>query len=452
MNPANILIVEDEASQRKLLADFLKNEGHKVISAPNGTEALNLVKNQHVEIILLDYKMPDMTGLDVLKEVRKINPEIDVVIITAFGTIDAAVTAIKEGARDYLTKPVDLNTLLLMIDRLTERRGFLNENKILRQRLEEKIVTSDRIIYKSPVIAELINLVGRVAKSMISVLILGESGTGKELFARMIHTMSDRCNKPFIAINCAAIPDTLLESELFGHAKGAFTNAVQKRIGRIEQADGGTLFLDEVGELSPGVQAKFLRLLQEKEFQRLGENKTLAVDVRVISATNQEIEEAIDNGGFRRDLLYRLNAVTINIPPLRQRREDISILIDHFLKKFSAENNKQISMISNEARDFLLKYDYPGNVRELENIMERAVIITRGQAITMEDIPFGDIALDKTVTDKKDRTLKESIDALEVEIISNALSKTDNNQTKAAEIIGISERMLRYKIKKYGLK
>ncbi len=452
MNPAHILIVEDEAPQRKLLKDFLENEGHKVISAPNGTEAVKLVKNKQVEIILLDYRMPDMTGLDVLKEVHKINPEIDVVIITAFGTIDTAVTAIKEGARDYLTKPVDLDTLLLMINRLTERRVFLNENKMLRQRLEEKGVTSDRIIYKSPVMAELINLVARVAKSMISVLILGESGTGKELFARMIHTMSDRCNKPFIALNCAAIPDTLLESELFGHTKGAFTNAFQKRIGRIEQADGGTLFLDEVGELSPGVQAKFLRFLQEKEFQRLGENKTLAVDVRVISATNQEIEDAVNNGGFRKDLLYRLNVVTINIPPLRERREDISILIDHFLKKFSVENNRQVNTISSEARDFLLKYDYPGNVRELENIMERAVVITRGQAITRQDLPFGDISFDKTVTDKKKRTLKQSIDALEVEIISNALSKTANNQTKAAEKIGISERMLRYKIKKYGLK
>lgn len=452
MNPVNILVVEDEASQRKLLRDFLEKEGHKVISAPNGTEALKLVKNKQVEIILLDYRMPDMTGLDVLKDVQKINPEIDVVIITAFGTIDTAVTAIKEGARDYLVKPVDLDALLLMINRLTERRGVLNENKILRQRLEEKGVTSDRIIYKSPVMAELINLAARVAKSMISILILGESGTGKELFARMIHTVSDRCNKPFIALNCAAIPYTLLESELFGHAKGAFTNAFHERIGRIEQADRGTLFLDEVGELSPEVQAKFLRFLQEKEFQRLGENKTLAVDVRVISATNQDIEDAVNNGGFRRDLLYRLNAVTINIPPLRERREDISILIDHFLKKFSVENNRQVNTISSEARDLLLKYDYPGNVRELENIMERAVVIARGQAITRQDLPFGDIPFDKPVTDKKERTLKQSIDALEVEIIRSALSKTANNQTKAAKKIGISERMLRYKIKKYGLK
>jgi two-component system NtrC family response regulator len=453
MKKLSILVVEDGKSQRDMLRDFLRSEGHDVSEAERGDKALELVRKNYFDLLLLDYKMPGMDGMAVLEEVKGINPEIDVIMMTAFGTVDTAVKAIKMGAADYITKPIELEELIILIDRISERRILLRENKILREELREKGITTDQIVYHSQVMNELINLAARVASSNATILIEGESGTGKELVARLIHTLSPRSKKHLITVNCAALPENLLESELFGHEKGAFTGADRKRIGRFEEADGGSLFLDEIGDLSPSVQVKLLRFFQEREFQRVGGNQTLRSDVRIINATNQNLEARVKEGSFREDLFYRLNVVAIAIPPLRERKEDVGPLIDHFLGHFAAANGKEIQGVSPEARDLLLKYDYPGNVRELENIIERAVVITRGSVISTGDLPFpaGSLSADRNEIWNQG-TLKDSMEALERQMIRKALSETSSNQTRAADLLGISERMLRYKLKKYGFK
>jgi two-component system NtrC family response regulator len=301
--------------------------------------------------------------------------------------------------------------------------------------------------------AELVNLAGRVAPSQATVLIRGETGTGKELFARLLHHLSPRAERPFVVVNCAAIPETLLESEFFGHEKGAFTGAVQRRIGRFEQADGGTLFLDEIGELTPAVQVKLLRFLQEREFERVGGERTLKADVRIISATHQDLETGVKAGSFREDLFYRINVVTMAIPPLRERREDIPLLIDHFVVRFARENHKKIDGISREARDLLIRYDYPGNVRELENIMERAVVICRGSVVLRNDLPFADLLREpEAAPPGPDGSLNAALEALERRMLQEALTQAAFNQSQAARLLGLNERMLRYKLRKYGLK
>ena len=453
MKKLNILIVEDGRSQREMLRDFLRKEGHTVGEAENGDQAIRRVREGHYDLILLDYKMPMMNGMQVLQAVKGINPEIDVVIITAYGTIETAVDAMKAGALDYITKPVEFDELLLLVERVSERRTLLKENEILREQLGEKGVTTDQIIYKSQQMSALINMAGRVAASRATTLLQGESGTGKELLARLIHNLSPRSSRRIIAVNCGALHENLLESELFGHEKGAFTGATTRRIGRFEEADGGTLFLDEIGELSQAVQVKLLRFLQEHEFQRLGGNQTFRSDVRVISATNRDLVQRVKEGAFREDLFYRLNVVMISIPPLRERKDDIPPLIDHFLKRYAEENGKEIAGLSSEAQDVLLKYDYPGNVRELENIIERAVVIARDAVISVEDLPFREGMEEGRAGGKSEEgLLRGSIEELEKKLIVEAMEKAGDHQTRASEFLGISERMLRYKLKKYGLK
>ncbi len=452
MKKLHILVVEDGRSQREMLRDFLIREGHTVAEAENGEQALQAVRKGHFDLVLLDYRMPGMNGMQVLLEVKRVNPEIDVVIITAYGTIDTAVEAMKAGALDYITKPLEFEELLILVDRVSERRTLIRENEILRQELGARGVTTDRIICRSPKMSALLNMAGRVAASRATVLLQGESGTGKELFARLIHNLSPRAAKPIIAVNCSALHENLLESELFGHEKGAFTGASARRIGRFEESDGGTLFLDEIGELSPSVQVKLLRFLQEREFQRVGGNQTIRADVRVISATNRDLEARVKEGLFREDLFYRLNVVTMAIPPLRERKEDISVLIDHFLKRYAEENGKAVSGVSSEAKDLLLKYDYPGNVRELENIIERAVVICRDEVISVEDLPFPDPREAGYGHGEGEGMLRGSMEELERKLILEAMEKTGDHQSRAAELLGISERMLRYKLKKYGLK
>jgi len=452
MKNLHILIVEDGQSQREMLRDFLIKEGYAIAEAENGEKAIQSVLKGHFDMILLDYKMPGMDGMQVLKKVKMINPEIDVVIITAYGTIETAVEAMKAGAIDYITKPIDFEELLILLNRVSERRVLLRENEILRQGLREKGVTLDKIVYGSQKMNALISMAGRIAASRATVLIRGESGTGKELFAKLIHNLSPRSARPIITVNCSALSESLLESELFGHEKGSFTGATARRIGRFEESDGGTLFLDEIGDISVSVQVKLLRFLQEREFQRVGGNQTIRSDVRIISATNRDLEAKVKEGTFREDLFYRLNVVVMDIPPLRERKEDVQLLIDHFLKRFAAENGKDVTGITREARDLLLKYDYPGNVRELENIMERAVVISRNHVVSIDDLPFTGDKIYAVDGGKKGGLLRGSIEEMERALIIEAMEKAGDHQTKAAEILGISERMLRYKLKKYSLK
>ena len=449
----NILVVEDGKSQREMLRDFLKDEGYPVSEAENGESALTKLGEDCFDLVLTDYKMPGMDGMALLQAAKELNPEMDVVVMTAFGTVETAVNAMKAGASDYIGKPIDLDELQLLIDRISARRTIVRENKMLRKELWGKRVTPDGIIFRSRAMAEVINMAGRVAKSRATVLIQGESGTGKELIARLIHDLSPRSGKPMTIVNCAALSETLLESELFGHEKGAFTGAAGTRLGRFEEADGGTLFLDEIGELNNTVQVKLLRFLQEREFQRVGGNRTFRSDVRVISATNRDLEEGMEGGRFRKDLFYRLNVVGVTIPPLRERREDLAPLMDHFLKRFSSENSRNIKGVSSKARDMLMKYNYPGNVRELENILERAVVIARDDTIKIADLPFSAAVENRSgIRDWRGGTLKDAMAFLEQEMVQQAMAETGNHQTRAARILGISERMLRYKLKKYGLK
>jgi len=397
--------------------------------------------------------MPQMNGLQVLQEMKKINPELNVIMMTAYGTIEMAVQSMKAGAVDYLTKPIDLDEILLLIEKVSERILLQEENRELKDQLRERY-QFHQIIYASGKMEEVLNLTGRVARSEATVLIRGESGTGKELIANAIHYASSRADRPLIKVNCTALPENLLESELFGHERGAFTGATQRRIGRFEQAHRGSIFLDEIGDLSPSLQMKLLRVLQETEFERLGSNQTIKVDVRVIAATNRDLEEALRKKSFREDLYYRLNVVAIFLPPLRERREDIAPLIEFFLKRYSEKNRRAMPKISREARDLLLRYNYPGNVRELENIIERSMVVSRGDTITTQDLPF------QVLEDPKEggfhleaegKSLTATLSQVERDLIIKALNKHGGVQTKAAQSLGLSERVLRYKIQKYGL-
>jgi two-component system NtrC family response regulator len=449
----NLLIVEDEKSQREMLEGFLRQQGFSVSSVDGGEKALDEARHGHFDLVLLDYKMPGMDGLQTLGEMKRINPELAVVMMTAYGTVETAVQAMKEGAADYLTKPIDLEELLLLIEKVSEKILLQRENKELKERLRERY-RFDQIVYASGRMEEVMNLTGRVAQSEATVLIRGESGTGKELIANAIHYSSPRAGRPFIKVNCTALPENLLESELFGHEKGAFTGAIQRRIGRCEQAHTGSIFLDEIGDLPSSLQVKLLRFLQEREFERVGSNQTMKTDVRVIAATSRDLEGGLQRGTFREDLYYRLNVIAIVLPPLRERKEDIPLLIDHFLEKYSQKNRRPIPGVSKEARDFLLQYAYPGNVRELENIIERSVVVCRGDIITTRDLPFQvreRLEEAHLGVEGNEQSLGAMLSQMERDLIMRALDEHGGVQTKAARSLGISERVLRYKMKKYGL-
>jgi two-component system NtrC family response regulator len=453
MKNYNILVIDDEAAQRDILTGYLKKKGYKIFSAPSGKEGINVAEDNPVDIILSDFKMPDLSGLEVLKQVKKINPEISFVIVTAFGTVENAVKAMRLGAFDYISKPVDLDELDLMIDKIIEHKNLVSENQLLKTQLQEKHKISS-IVSQSPTMEEVINIAARVAESKATVLITGENGTGKEVLAKAIHYLSPRKESPFVAVNVPALTETLLESELFGHEKGAFTGADRMKKGRFEIAHTGTIFLDEVGDIPQSIQVKLLRVLQEHQFERVGGTDKIEVNVRIIAATNKDLEGKIKDGSFREDLYYRLNVVSVKIPPLRERKEDIIPLTENFIEKFCKENDKEVLGVSKEVVDILMKYNYPGNVRELENIVERAVVLTRGKVITLSDLPMNikGFKEEKTIPELGEMTLTEQVEALEKELIYDALQESKGNQTKAGKLLGLTERNLRYKLKKYNIK
>jgi DNA-binding NtrC family response regulator len=453
MKDYSILIIDDEEAQRNVLKGYLEKKGFKLFSAASGTEGVKVVNNNVVDIILSDFKMPDITGLEVLEQVKKINPEISFVILTAYGTIENAVKAMRLGAFDYISKPVDLDELDLLLDRIIENKNLKSEIQFLKIQLKEKFKI-DSFISNSPKMEEVLSVASRAADSKATVLISGESGTGKEVLAKSIHFASSRKDKPFIAVNIPALPETLLESELFGHEKGAFTGAEKSKKGRFELADGGTIFLDEIGDIPLNLQVKLLRVLQEHQIERLGSTEHINIDVRIIAATHQNLEHKIKDGSFREDLFYRLNIVSLNIPPLRERKEDILTLIDYFIEKYSKENNKQKLSLSKEAVDALLKYNFPGNVRELENIIERSVVLSRNDIITLNDLPnvVKGFRVEKESDLKEEGTLVDQVEKLEKKLIYDALSKSNGNQSLAGRMLGITERNLRYKMQKYDIK
>jgi len=441
---ANILVVDDETIIRESLRDWLEDAGYQVLTAENGPRALEIIQEGRPSVAFVDLVMPGMDGIELLRRVKETSPGTEVVIITAYGSIPTAINAIREGAYDYIEKPFCPERAEILIEKLLEHRRLLEENIALQHKLEERY-RFENIIAKSPKMQQVIEVIKVVAKTNATVLITGETGNGKELVARAIHLQSHRRDRPFIAVSCAALPESLLESELFGHEKGSFTGAYAQKKGKFEAANRGTLFLDEIGEMSANIQVHLLRVLEEKEFNRVGGNESIKVDVRVISATNRDMKEAIARGQFREDLYYRLNVVNIELPPLRERTEDIPLLAEHFLSGFALENQKELTGFSPEATEFMLKHGWPGNVRELENAIERAVILARNPTIEVNDLsPQSPVMVGSNLSDKK---LKQ----VEKEHIQSVLSETGGNYTEAARILGISRMTLYNKAKAYGL-
>lgn len=446
-----LLVVDDDRGQREMLSGFLRDLGAEVREADGGDAALGAARDWLPDVVISDFRMPGMDGGTLLRRIKSENPEVEVVIVTAYGTVADAVACLKEGAADYLLKPLDLDEVEHVIRRAVERRHLIRENKELRRRLGE-VESLPGIVTAGGPMTEVLSAVARAAPTPVSVLLLGESGTGKELIARAIHAASPRRTAPFVAVSAAALSPTLLESELFGHERGAFTGADRLRKGRFETAAGGTLLLDEVGDLPVGAQVKLLRVLQERVLERVGSSNPIPVDVRVISATHRDIASDVKEGRFREDLYYRLAVVTVEIPPLRRRRSDIPLLVEHFIRKHEALG-RRARTISREAMDLLLRYDYPGNVRELENILQRTLVLARGEVVAREDLPANVRSAAESARPGEPGgggSLRERVAALERAAITEALEREDGNQTRAAHRLGISERALRYKLSKYG--
>ncbi len=446
-----ILVVDDEESHRIMLRAVLKDEGYEVVEAADGSEAVRAVEQEPFDLVLLDVRMKTMDGIEALNEIRKISPLIPVLIMTAYASVKTAVEALKAGAFDYLTKPLDIEELKILIEKALELYHLREENLTLKERLGDRFDFS-KIIGKSRKMRELFDTLSLVAPTDATILILGESGTGKELVANGIHHNSFRKSQPFIKVSCSALPETLLESELFGHGRGAFTGAIARREGRFQLAHRGTIFLDEVGEMSPTTQMKLLRVLQEKEFEPLGSIQTLKVDVRVIAATNKDLDQEVKKGGFREDLFYRLNVIPIHLPPLRERKEDIPDLANHFLSQYREKNKKEIKEFSPKALDLLIRYEWPGNIRELENCIERAVIVARGELIAPVDLPP---SIQNLPAGKGDSEILFpagiSLQEAEKALILKTLEDAGGNRSRAAEILGINRRTLQMKLKEYEM-
>lgn len=448
---SGILVVDDDPGHRATLKTVLKSWNYSISEAADGQAAVERVTETPFDLVLMDVRMAAMDGIDALKRIKSYNPAVPIIIMTAYSSVESAVEAMKAGAYDYLTKPLDFDELRLTIERALEHTRLKDENKALRDQLKT-LADSRQIVASSPQMKELLEMVAAIAPSEATVLITGDSGTGKELIARAVHANSSRSKGPLVTVNCAALAESLLESELFGHEKGAFTGADRRREGRFVQADGGTLFLDEVGEMSMAMQAKLLRVLQEGEIQRVGGDSSISVDVRVIAATNKDLSQMVGQGKFREDLFYRLNVVNLHVPALCERTDDIPALAQHFINLYAERNRKKIKGLTPHAMDSLRKYAWPGNVRELENVMERAVILSPGEYITEKDLP-SNIAkpAGPPPAEPSVRETAGSLDALEKSAIARALEKAGGNKSEAARLLGITRRTLYNKIEKYGI-
>jgi two-component system response regulator PilR (NtrC family) len=457
MGKNKILVADDEQSMREFLEIMLKKEGYKIVLASNGDEAVKLVEKDLFDLVLMDVRMPKLDGIAALKRIKAVSPDTVVIMITAFASTDTAIQAMKEGAYDYITKPFKIDEIKMIIKNALEKKDLQEENTLLKQVVQSRY-HFDSIIGQSQKMLALYDLLEKAAPTKTNILVTGESGTGKELVAKAIHYNSSRKGKPFVTLNCGAIPESLIESELFGHMKGAFTDAITTKRGLFELADEGTIFLDEISELPLHMQVKLLRVLQEKEFKRVGGTEDIHVDVRIIAATNKDLEEAVREKLFREDLYYRLNVIQIKLPALRERREDIPLLVEHFLKKYSEELNKPIGGIVPEALHTLMDYDYPGNVRELQNIIERAVALENNGELSAnnlnsylsEQLPLRKGPVDLDIP-SEGIDLEKIVEDLERDLLLKALGRTNGIKKKAADLLHINFRSLRYRLEKYGL-
>ena len=448
-----MLVVDDEPGIRQFLEDAFKDRGFSVTTASNGESAIELIQERVFDVIITDLKMPGRDGLEVLKAAKDASIETRVIIVTAYGTLQTAVDAMRMGAHDFIAKPFKLAEIELKVDKIV--RSKEREADVAPAR-GEQAAGQRRIIGTSASTQNLLKMISKIGPSRSSVLVTGPSGTGKELVARAIHDASPRADKPFVALNCAALAPGVLESELFGHERGAFTGAMGKRIGRFERAHTGTLFLDEVGEIDAGIQTKLLRVIQESEFERVGGAGTIQVDVRIVAATNRDLRDAIREGTFREDFYYRLNVFSLQLEPLSRHPEDIPVLLEHFLRRFSEETGKNVNKVSPDIMRFFMRYPWPGNVRELENVLERAVVLAEGDTVTRDEIPADmfftqEAAVAEEEAPPRNTTLPERTDMMESEMIRDALEQFHWNKTKAAEHLGLKRTTLQYKIKKYGL-
>jgi len=454
MAKERILVVDDEAKMRESLREILGQEGYEVVPAEEGRSALRALDDS-ILLVITDAKMPGMDGFELLRQIQKRNPDLPVVMITAYGTTQLAVEAMRAGAYDYITKPFDPEQILHDVHKIVDHYRKTKENIRLKERLAKEFDVAD-IVGKSRQIKEILDVVRRVASAPSSVLICGQSGTGKELVAKALHYLGDRASQPFVIVNCAAIPDTLLESELFGHKKGAFTDAVADKKGRFEEADGGTIFLDEIGDMSLSLQSKILRVIQEREFTRIGETKTRHADVRIVTATNKDLPEAIRAGEFREDLYYRINVINITMPSLRERPEDIPLLVEHFIRRYNYSIGKKITGIPKDALKILMEHDWPGNIRELENLIERAVIFADRDVLDAKTIHENLLRREHSAADvegllDQHGSYKDTVEAFEREIIKRAFERSRGHFSNAAKVLKLSRHALRYQISKLGL-